>query len=192
MKKKLRFLLILLAFIPLLLGSPQAAESAEQEQIRGEASSFAIAAERFVDNGDGTVTDTMRELMWQKDDNGKEVAFEAAREYCKALRLGAHSDWRLPNPDERENAVAVALRTRVHSPDAYARFDLYWSSDPEVVLPFNYHPSYGADVARTYPAKKDQRAFVRAVRSLVTDKADRGGQPGFPQRLANVAASSRD
>jgi hypothetical protein len=106
--------------------------------------------------------------MWQKADNGQEVAFEAAQEYCKTLRLGGHSDWRLPNPDERDTAVAVALRMPVHSPAAYARLDLYWSSDPEVLLPFNYHPSYGGQVSGVYPAKKNDRAFVRAVRSLAT------------------------
>lgn len=126
----------------------------------------AAAMGRFVDNGDGTVMDTVRKLMWQKADNGQQVTFEAAQEYCKNLSLGGHTDWRLPKPDERDTAVAMALRTPVHSPAAYARFDLYWSSDPMVLLPFNYHPSYGAEVSVAYPARKDERAFVRAVRSL--------------------------
>jgi hypothetical protein len=162
----LRFSLMFMACILLLISSSHRAESTEQKEIRAETSSVAIAGERFVDNEDGTVTDTMRKLMWQKDDNGKEVTFEAAREYCNALHLGGHTDWRLPYPDEPETAVAIVLRMRLHSPNAYARFDLYWSSDPTVLLPFNYHPSYGAEISRAYPAKKGDRAFVRAVRSL--------------------------
>ena len=104
--------------------------------------------------------------MWQKSDNGNEVTFEQAQEYCRNLSLGGHPNWRLPRPDERDTAVVVELMMPVHSPAAYARFDLYWSSDPTVLIPFNYHPSRGAEVSRVYPAKHGDRAFVRAVRSL--------------------------
>ncbi len=104
--------------------------------------------------------------MWQKGDNGEEVTFEQAQEYCRNLRLGGHADWRLPKPDERDTAVVVELMMPMHSRAAYARLDLYWSSDPTVLLPFNYHPSRGAEVSRVYPARKGDRAYVRAVRSL--------------------------
>jgi len=124
------------------------------------------SAERLVDNRDGTVTDTRRKLMWQKDDNGEEVSFERAQKYCQSLRLGGYTDWRLPEPDERETAVAIALMMPKHSRDVYARFDLYWSSGATTLLPFNYHPSYGKEVLRVYPARPDDRAFVRAVRSI--------------------------
>ncbi len=136
--------------------------------------SLVIAEERFLDNGDGTVTDTMRKIMWQKGDNGKEVTFKEAQKYCKSLRLAGYVDWRLPTPDEGETAVAVELMMPRHSSDTYARFDLYWSSDPAVLLPFNYHPSRGAEVLRAYPANEGDRAFVRAVRSLGITKADTG------------------
>jgi hypothetical protein len=104
--------------------------------------------------------------MWQKGDNGREVTFREAQEYCKTLQLGGHDDWRLPKPDEAETAVAVELMMPIHSPDTYARFDLYWTSDSAVLIPFNYRPSQGRQVSRIYPAKVGGRAFVRAVRSL--------------------------
>ncbi len=124
------------------------------------------ASGRFIDNCDGTVTDTERQLMWQKGDNGDDVTFEQAQKYCRDLRLGGHADWRLPNPDELDTATVVALMMPVHTRAAYARFDLYWSSDPSVLLPFNYHPARGAEVSRVYPARQGDRAYVRAVRSL--------------------------
>ncbi len=123
------------------------------------------SAGRFVDNGDGTITDTERQLMWQKGDNGNEVTFEQAQQYCRNLRLGGHPDWRLPKPGELDTAVAVEMMMPVHSRAAYAHFDLYWSSAPTVLLPFNYHPSRGAEVSRVYPAQQGDRAYVRAVRS---------------------------
>jgi hypothetical protein len=164
----------------LLLSPPHMAESAEQKDIQlhvlpPHKLSVIVAEERFVDNGDGTVTDTKRKIMWQKGDNGNEVSFEDAQHYCKTLRLGGYTDWRLPNPDERDTAVVVELMMRRHSRDVYAHFDLYWSSDPTVLLPFNYHPSYGKEVSRVYPTpKKRAKGFVRAVRSLGTAKPDTG------------------
>jgi len=137
-------------------------------------SSVVIATGRFVDNGDGTVTDTRRKVMWQKGDNGKEVIFAEAQEYCKNLRLGGHEDWRLPKPEEGETAVAVELIMPIHSPDTYARFDLYWSSDPTIWIPFNYLPARGKEVLRIYPARAGGKAFVRAVRSLGITKPDSG------------------
>jgi hypothetical protein len=85
-----------------------------------------VAEERFVDNRDGTVTDTRRNIMWQRGDNGKEITF----------------------------------------------FDLHWSSEPTVLMPFNYHPSYGTAVSAVYFAREGSRAFVRAVRSLGAVKPD--------------------
>ncbi len=149
-QNRTRLLLMSVAALLLLLSQPPVAHSAD----------------RFVDNGDGTVTDTRRHLMWQKGDNGEEVTFEAAQKYCQMLKLGGHTDWRLPEPEERETAVAIALMMTRHGRDVYSRFDLYWSSDPLTLLPFNYHPSYGREVQRTYPATPGGRAFVRAVRSI--------------------------
>ena len=134
-----------------------------------------LAEERFVNNGDGTITDTKRGIMWQKGDNGKEVTFENAEQYCKTLRLGGYADWRLPKPEERDTAVVIELLMPMHSRDAHAHFDLYWSSDPTGLIPFNYRPSAGKGVSRVYFARADTRAFVRAVRSLRTAKPAGGG-----------------
>ena len=149
MRNKWQFLLIIALVLPLLVQLPMAESAA-----------------RFVDNGDGTVTDTIRKIMWQKGDSGKEVTFEEAQKYCQNLRLGSHAGWRLPKPDERETATVIQLLMPKRSRDTYARFDLYWSSNPTVLLPFNYQPSYGGTVLRTYPAREGAKAFVRAVRSM--------------------------
>ncbi len=145
-----------LLFLPHITGSTDFADSGRR---------IVLAAERFVDNGDGTVTDTKRKLMWQQEDNGAEVTFAEAQAYCKNLRLGGYADWRLPDPRDAEVAVAFALMMPRHARDIYSNFDLYWSSDPDVLLPFNYRPAQGRQISRTYPADGG-RAFVRAVRPL--------------------------
>ena len=175
MGKMVRLSLMFVVSVLILLSRSQTAAPAEQKEVGADLllmdkSSLVVAEGRFVDNGDGTVTDTRRKIMWQKGDNGKEVTFEKAQEYCKTLPLGGYADWRLPKPEERESAVVVELMMRRHSRDAHAHFDLYWSSDPTVLIPFNYNPAYGKEVSRIYFAREGSRAFVRAVRSLEAAK----------------------
>lgn len=57
----------------------------------------------FVDNGDGTITDKVTGLMWQKAGSPAELAFDAAGKYVQELnsnRFGGHGDWRLPTLEE--------------------------------------------------------------------------------------------
>lgn len=51
---------------------------------------------RFIDNGDGTVTDTCTGLMWQQG-SGPNGTWCSALAYCEELELAGHGDWRMPN-----------------------------------------------------------------------------------------------
>ena len=61
---------------------------------------------RFVDNGDGTITDKATGLMWAKDgngagcNNGSTLAWAAAITFAEGLSFAGYSDWRLPNVKE--------------------------------------------------------------------------------------------
>ncbi|MBN1420803.1 MAG: DUF1566 domain-containing protein [Planctomycetes bacterium] len=62
---------------------------------------------RYMDNGDGTITDLCTGLMWEKatawpgseysPTEYGEVTFQEALRYARELRLGGHDDWRLPD-----------------------------------------------------------------------------------------------
>jgi hypothetical protein len=57
----------------------------------------------LVDNGNGTITDKVTGLMWQKGGSPSEMKFDAAVKYVEDLnssRVGGHSDWRLPTMEE--------------------------------------------------------------------------------------------
>ena len=57
----------------------------------------------FVDNGDGTLTDKITGLMWQKAGSPSEMTFDAAGKYVQELnlsRFGGYEDWRLPTLEE--------------------------------------------------------------------------------------------
>ena len=65
----------------------------------GEDNDYSINTPFFIDNGNGTVTDTITGLIWQKSDGG-EMTIENAITYCSNLILGSETDWRLPNAHE--------------------------------------------------------------------------------------------
>ncbi|MFO7780419.1 MAG: DUF1566 domain-containing protein [Spirochaetia bacterium] len=52
---------------------------------------------RFTDNGDGTITDELTGLMWQRSPVADEKTWENAIGYCNGLWLSGRFDWRLPN-----------------------------------------------------------------------------------------------
>jgi hypothetical protein len=59
----------------------------------------------FIDNGDGTITDTSTGLVWQQATAPGTYTWEQALTYCENLTLGGHSDWRLPNRNELQSIV---------------------------------------------------------------------------------------
>lgn len=60
---------------------------------------------RFVDNGDGTVSDFGVGLMWKKDDSGEGLDWEHALAYADDLEFASYDDWRLPNVKELQSIV---------------------------------------------------------------------------------------
>ncbi len=61
----------------------------------------------YVDNGNGTVTDTKTGLQWQPGEAGA-MKWSSAVAYCEGLSLGGSSDWRLPNARELESLADAA------------------------------------------------------------------------------------
>jgi hypothetical protein len=69
----------------------------------------AMAADRFVDNGDGTVTDTSTGLMWAQTDNFGDITWQNARLYCENIILSTHNNWRMPTIKELETLFDKSL-----------------------------------------------------------------------------------
>lgn len=65
--------------------------------VRGQ--SMPKAEERFVDNGDGTVTDKYLKLMWQKGQDERK-SYSQVQKMLPNFELGGHRDWRLPTMHE--------------------------------------------------------------------------------------------
>ncbi len=68
-----------------------------------------LASERFIKNGDGTISDTQTGLMWADKDNGLPINWEDGRQYCRNFRGGGHMDWRMATLAEIQTLYDPAI-----------------------------------------------------------------------------------
>ncbi len=92
-------------------------------------------AERYVDNGDGTVTDACTGLTWQKESAPDRHDWQQALQLCESMALGGHTDWRLPNVRELQSIVDYGRDHPAIDPVFEAAMSWYWSSSTLVVTP---------------------------------------------------------
>jgi len=142
--------------------------------VRGTESSV----QSFTDNGDGTITDNVTTMMWQKCSNGQNATgcsgtagtsrWEQAITYCEGLSLAGNSDWRLPNKNELASIVdytrrkpainSTYFRNTVSSP--------YWSATTIVSsngsTSFAWYVGFDDGTVRNYG--KSNYEYVRCVR----------------------------
>jgi flagellar biosynthesis GTPase FlhF len=62
----------------------------------------------------GTWTDPATGLMWMKQDNGSNVTWQQAMDYCQRLQLAGHSDWRLTTIDELQGIYDASVNIPGH------------------------------------------------------------------------------
>jgi len=60
---------------------------------------------RFLDNADGTITDQLTGLMWEKAPSSSTYTWQQAVDAASASATGAHPDWRVPNISELESLL---------------------------------------------------------------------------------------
>jgi hypothetical protein len=138
----------------------------------GEDADFNINPPSYSDNGNGTITDNVTGLMWQKTDGG-EMTFENASTYYLSLNLGGYSDWRLPTCVElfsinNYDIVNPAMNTLYFSKTTA---EYWWTSETRADIPSNIwvvnagggigaHPK-----SETISAGGTKRFHVRTVRN---------------------------
>ncbi len=128
-----------------------------------------VPQSRFIDNGDGTITDVSTSLMWQKCYMGQTYnnstgecedipeewgtySWEQALEYCETSNLAGYTDWRLPNRNEMQSLVDYST-TNPAIPDLFSipywydpadpfNFILFWTSSTIYSLDTNNNIDY--------------------------------------------------
>jgi hypothetical protein len=125
----------------------------------------AYPARNFIDNGDGTVSDTTTGLMWQQGEPGN-MEWESALAYCQGLSIDGHSDWRLPNNKELESISDAAkwgpAIDATYFPNTYAND--YWSSTTYAAYPNMAWVSDFTDGSVGSSLNKASSANARCVR----------------------------
>ncbi len=130
---------------------------------------------RFVDNGNGTVTDTCTGLMWQQNtadvnEDGQSTFDDSiqwcnAMIYCENLSFAGHDDWRLPNIRELQSIVDYGRVNPSIDPVFDALSSTYWSSTSNVShLDLGWYVVFGRGFVYAHGVG-GPFYYVRAVRS---------------------------
>lgn len=158
-------------FLHVLHAQTTADETPAKKTARTSPAAVQQPGVRFVDHGDGTVTDHCSGLMWQAVDGG-EMTIEQARRYAEQLVLAGHDDWRLPLSME----LFTIMDQRLHGPAMNTEFfppteaRYWWTGTPRAgdsrrIWLVNTGGGIGAHAAtETISAGGDRPVHVRCVR----------------------------
>lgn len=81
------------------------------EPFYGQDAQYRINSPSYTDNGDGTVTDNVTGLMWQKA-MGPKMTFEEAFRRARESTVGGYHDWRVPSIKELYSLILYTGRVR--------------------------------------------------------------------------------
>jgi len=110
--------------------------------VRCVADNTQYGVNKFVDNGNDTISDNATGLMWQKNDNDS-ADWDAAVASCEAVETATLTDWRLPNSKELHSIVdyskspdndadaainAIFNSTSITNEENITDWAYYWSS----------------------------------------------------------------
>ncbi len=101
---------------------------------------------RFLNNGDGTVTDNCTGLMWTQHtqdingdvefDHNDRVTWQVALKFCEDRDLAGKTDWRLPNVVELQSLSSFAKDgAGISASFNLVAPDIYWTSTTDSVNP---------------------------------------------------------
>jgi hypothetical protein len=87
---------------------------------------------RFVENGDGTVTDTATGLMWQRKPAPERMTRPEAERFIDKLndsRFSGYADWRLPRNEELASLFLPEENTRrLYLDPVFGPYRCFWSA----------------------------------------------------------------
>jgi hypothetical protein len=108
---------------------PDTGENSGYTSTFGEDADYLYNVPFFINNGNGTIKDTITGLLWQQKDGG-EMTYENAAVYCDTLTLGGFTDWRLPTAHEGFSILNQQFANPAIDTNFFTRTlaDYWWSS----------------------------------------------------------------
>jgi len=131
--------------------------------------------ERFIDNNDGTVTDTLTNLMWASADNMGDITWHNAKIYCENPPIAGYkySDWRMPTikdlktlyiKDGTKHETDCGLNVRI-DPAISLSCAWVWSSESKAISAYAFSFRKGYQYMTLQLNKKSFRALpVRNIK----------------------------
>ncbi len=121
---------------------------------------------RYVVEGE-TVRDATTGLTWSRENiGGKRLTWADAKAACEALKIGGHSDWRLPTVQELLTLVDYSRINPAIDVDAFrCEAHWYWTSTPYGGSPAVYAWVVGFSSGYSCWNGQDCEIHVRAVRA---------------------------
>ena len=156
--------------------------------------------DRFIDNGDETITDKRYNLTWLKQDyyqiKNKWCSWKGANKFAEKLNeenFAGYNDWRLPKPKEARNLYDHECKN-LDFADDIVHIDYkfpegcgstYWCSEEKghLAMAYNYYSDRGYHVRKK--AKEDSNMTCRPVRTA-------GPKVDLPDRTSLTGRSRRD
>lgn len=141
----------------------------------GEDNDYNINSPFYINNDDGTITDTITGLMWQKTDGG-EMTFENALTYTDTLTLGGFNNWRLPNAHEAFSILNLQNNNPALDVSFFTKTlaEYWWTSNRQIndstkIWVTNAGGGIGNHPkSETISAGGTKKIHVRAVRDIIT------------------------
>jgi hypothetical protein len=134
------------------------------EPFYGQDAQYGTNSQSYTNLGDGVIKDNVTGLEWQQATAPNTYTWQQAFNYCDALSLGGHSDWRLPTIKELSSIIHFgrnnpAIETIFFTPSPYD----YLSStacayDTNLAWYISFANGY------VYSTSKSSSRHVRAVR----------------------------
>lgn len=132
----------------------------------GEDHDYTINPPSLTVNANGTVTDNVTGLMWQREDDNTGRTWDEAVNYCSGLGLAGYSDWRLPSKKELVSILDLGTFSPAINTTAFPGTDAeyYWSSTTYAYYDAAYawRVSFGSGFVHGYD--KSIGSLVRCVR----------------------------
>ena len=160
-------------------GGPQACP-APGERGYGQDAQYRINSPHYVDNGDGTVTDTVTGLMWQKGFT-RNVSFGGAPIVAESSDTGGYRDWRVPTIKELYSLMDFKGSTGLARPESsYAPSDAVPFIDTNA-FDFEY-PSTNRYIDAQYLTSTAYTGLAMGQRAFFGVNFADGRIKGYPQR----------
>lgn len=136
------------------------------------------AGPRFKDNRDGSVTDDMTGLVWEKNTDGRKKTWAQSASYCQNLRKGGLR-WRLPRIDELETIVALERKGFLMDPVFSQQDPAFTKAGGDI--------HFWSSTGQEYDGRLDDYVWIAEVKeggiSYVSKKPD-GSIPSYVKCIA--------